>query len=755
MEMLDGEPIPNYYDYFKKGIAEYFIAREFDNKKTVYCFKCRRAFPTPKDHTIHKAYLKSNYYKYDKKPFEKLQEDIKEFQEATRNSKDKYIKDLDYSIGNFITALEKIREDKKKDYETQFEFLDKALTELNQNVENTKKEIQEYFTMFKKFYNVNDKNQDKENTLFLMHFDIMQDYFKENQNYHNELNRLRQLLKDFPVKIEADINKDLEGIKQFLSLGLPDKFFDDFYEKPNTKLAKYIKHNNDFIKTITEIQNTKGDLKKVNDLVKIFDSKTIRGVDYLYSQPYFLEGLNKNTSSAKLNNNPNTIEARPNTSLRSAKKDLNGNNPSPNDNISNCSSKRNLLSNRSLSSKRLSKKSLGKSASNLYDLKPVDEYALGKGQLYKIGEEDVVLSKEFLQRYFYYSIMNFYNQNFAPHPEGDGMKNSKYLLADYSKRQAMLKEYKKPIIGTNRISMYNPKNNKITQIEVPLTKSENGYSEFPDGCRAICIDEIIYITGGKDKMGNPLKFMNMIDLKRKELKTLPSMIVPHAYHNIDFLFNYECILVVGGDDYNDNVEMYDLSTKKWSLLPPITYPRINASLVYDSFASNVYLMFGTLDNKENSTAVEVLPLTDLKTGWVTMNYTKDALIDVKVYYCKVKIFMKDKFLIYGVNESRVDGKSYAIYLVPTNDICRVDNPEDLKEIRKYEKLGLNRSSSNSSLNVSMSGASVHKLSNMSRSASFYNSEKKKNRTISATKAPSSIGGKNSGNRSSSSLKAVK
>ena len=723
MELYEGEPIPNFEEYFHKGIAEYFVARDFNNKDAVYCLKCRRAFPNMKDHAIHKSYLKANYYKYDKQIFDKLQADIKDLEESAQKDKSVFIGKVDGTIEKFIENLRQVQSAIKAKYEEQFNFLTNVLEELYALIENTKNGVKDYYELNQPFYDVLGKNQDKENSIFLMHFDMMQDFMKENKNYKNILDAIRGEIKNNPGKIEKELDNKLEEIQNALKLNFPADYLDNFYVKPFDKMEKYHNHNKDFIKTLVNIQNSKGNLKKINDLVKIFDSKTIRGVDFLYSQPYFLEGINVKPKVVQ-SQGPKTNAIHLNSPLSSPSKSSLSQRGT--------SSEKNLTSGRSSNRLSTAKKNW-KIINDMDDLNN-EEYALGKGDGKKITEEDVNLAKEFLQRYYSYSVRNFYVQNFAPKKDQDFMKNSKYLLLDYEKRQAMLKEYKKPIVGTNILSVYNPKTNTRTQIELPLNQNDHGYAAFPEGCRAICIEDIVYITGGKDKLGNPLNYMNMFDLRRKELKPLPHMLAPHAFHNIDYLFNYECIIVAGGDDFNCNVEMYDIATKKWNLLPPFNYPRVNPNLIYDSIGATVHLLFGVNEN-DNSQVIEVLPLTDLKKGWLILNYAKNAFLDVHLNYCKVKQFSLKKFLIYGANQNKQKARSYAFYLLDKNEIVRVVNPDDIQEIKRYERLKLGdnlNSPSTSKILVSATERS-------SRQLSYHNSQtSKKPRRLFSPPTSSSI-----------------
>ena len=65
------------------------------------------------------------------------------------------------------------------------------------------------------------------------------------------------------------------------------------------------------------------------------------------------------------------------------------------------------------------------------------------------------------------------------------------------------------------------------------------------------------------------------------------MIVPHSYHSIEYLENYDCFIIVGGKD-NNVCEIFDLFTNKWNKLPDLCSPRANTNLYFDSFSRNVF-----------------------------------------------------------------------------------------------------------------------------------------------------------------------
>ena len=70
-----------------------------------------------------------------------------------------------------------------------------------------------------------------------------------------------------------------------------------------------------------------------------------------------------------------------------------------------------------------------------------------------------------------------------------------------------MKEIAKPIIGTNQIQLFFPKNQRIIRKNTTLNKEEHGYSLFPEGCRHILIENNLYIIGGTNHVRQPINFV--------------------------------------------------------------------------------------------------------------------------------------------------------------------------------------------------------------------------------------------------------
>ena len=175
----------------------------------------------------------------------------------------------------------------------------------------------------------------------------------------------------------------------------------------------------------------------------------------------------------------------------------------------------------------------------------------------------VSLDSRTKQRFFSYAVIDIYNKYFSlkKSPRKSFDINAR-IYQTYQQRQFILKELAKPIVGTNEIVIFNENSNSSKKIKVKLSKETYGYNKFPDGVRHILIDNSkLFITGGKDAFGNPLNIALMFDIFSYELTKIDSMVYPHAYHSIEFLENYDCFIVIGGENSN-LCEIYDLYTQQ-------------------------------------------------------------------------------------------------------------------------------------------------------------------------------------------------
>ena len=365
-----------------------------------------------------------------------------------------------------------------------------------------------------------------------------------------------------------------------------------------------------------------------------------------------------------------------------------------------------------------------------------------------LKKEDVILNQRVLQRFFAYFVMDFYSKYFKlikPSEEENNMipedseniyyksnlsknkqssnnnsakkklgnsKNAKSslnanpklmkkntrsasLLANYTERFMNLKEKAKPLIGTNYIQFYDPATTRISRTQVPLQKEIYGYNVFPDGCRHILVENKLYITGGADNCGYPINIVLMFDVENGNLEKIGNLNDNHAYHSIEYLDNFDSLIVIGGENSN-SCEIMDLDSKRWNRLPSLNHPRANANIYYNNVTSDLFVLFGMegkMDkNIKNIDIIEVLELNDIVSGWMMVDYYKSVGLDLKISYCLTLPFTRDKLLVYGGSTARsLERRIFALFDMIKNEVIKVDSQTmDLikleeNKIRSFDK----------------------------------------------------------------------
>jgi len=261
------------------------------------------------------------------------------------------------------------------------------------------------------------------------------------------------------------------------------------------------------------------------------------------------------------------------------------------------------------------------------------------------------------------------------------------LLSNYSERYTELKEKVKPIIKTNYIQLFDPATTKITKIKVPLTKEEHGYTTFPDGCRHLLIDSDLYIIGGTDNCGYPINIVLLYNLEIGELTRLANLNDNHSYHSVEYLENFDSIILIGGEN-SSSCEIMDLDSKKWTKLPSLNYPRANANIYYNNITSDLFVLFGMegeMNSKtRNTDVIEVLELSDIMGGWMMVDYYKSVGLDLKGNYCITLPFTRDKLLVYGGSSARsLEKRLFALFDMIKNECIKVDS--DTMDLIKREE----------------------------------------------------------------------
>ena len=60
------------------------------------------------------------------------------------------------------------------------------------------------------------------------------------------------------------------------------------------------------------------------------------------------------------------------------------------------------------------------------------------------------------------------------------------------------------------------------------------------------IENKLYICGGVDEINMPMSICLVYNSATNTIQRIDDMCLPHAYHSMEYLDNYDCILVLGG-----------------------------------------------------------------------------------------------------------------------------------------------------------------------------------------------------------------
>ena len=651
------------YSHFKSNIINYKKnCSDAITEFSYYCFTCKHSVCSECGVFEHKDHLliqRDNCLKYDTTFFNEISKVIEDSLDIKNKKED--IKELiTNSIERLQKKLDEVKVIKLNEVDVLFEDINANLIELKKNYIAVKKTIENFYAQNDKFFNISKGNVDLENTIFLMNFELMNLCDNKNLDVLDSINCIKSQINDYCLLLETRTKKLELDIEHYLDIDYSLEKFDDFYWDVKLRASKYNEHIVQFISSVYDIYKRNGNFDKLKDLLEIFDSKHKKGKDVIFNQEYFLNNI-ESTKRMKVRGNSKSKLLTPSKSGALTQYNKESNN---NINTNNIHTYHNTVTN-----------SNGK-----FNITTTSPYS---------SRTDIILDNRIIQRFFAYTIMELYNKYFYNDPDkaSHNTSFSGSYLSNWTVRYNKLKEYAKPIIGTRDISLYNVLLNKITRVTVPLTKEEHGYAVFPDGARHILVGNVLYITGGVDSINDPINIVLSFDIESHILTRLSNLNYPHSYHTIEYLDNYDCLIIVGGE-HNTSCEIFDIYSQKWTKMPDLNFARANVNIYFDGITSDLYAMFGMkgdiIEKKNNSDVIEVLELNDIKSGWIKVDYYKSADLNFKINYCTVLPFTRDKLLIYGGNNPRVYKKLFALFNMSKNEVMKVDT-QTMEQIKLEEK----------------------------------------------------------------------
>ena len=686
----------NLYRHIKENLRyKDKLCKDKLTKNSYYCLDCKIStckkcllFHTHKGHNLIQKYP---YYESHQKiindTFNEIDSLLQNNSDSFNNQKikEELKKVVNDSITKITKRLNDVKNNKYKELDQLFENTDGCLNVLKEKKDKIKDEIKQYLTKQKVFYYINvspdddsnekemnnpdfdvlknfkknvnkngvmtQSNNDTYNSTFLITYDLLKNSLYLNTKICNALNDIKankekylNELNQNITQINEDIdklNKPFEGVFNFAYLT------NEFYTMVSDKIKKYNEKIDAMRKYIFDMTNKDGSYESIDKDNKVAETHVKQRFDNIinYQLP---EKENNDVEIVKTNTKGNNILNRLSLYLKEGIPDIRVRNS--------------ISSLPNAGEFRASLKKDDKKRNSIYE-KP----------------EEIKLDKEVLQKYYAYESYNMIHNNFRYKKP----KTEKELLENLDDEI----DVARPVPGTNEMLLFDKKTTVLTKKEVNFDRKKHRYLYFLNGCRSVLVKDMLYIFGGVDQEKNPTNIAYVYYIKTNELKVMPDMMSPHAYHSVEFLDYYKAIIVIGGEN-SAACEIYDLATGLWKELPSMNIPRAHCNVYLDKFNHIIYTFFGVVgDITEKNNYIDVIECMELKRlalGWSIIDYENKAEMDFKSGYNKIFPLSSEMILIYGATNMRDFLKKAAVYLIPKLQIVKIDN-KIFKEIKEKSK----------------------------------------------------------------------
>ena len=657
LELSNGTIKIDIYQHLKLGVLNKEKNCKCDNniEAKFYCIPCKISCCTKctlEDHKMHLLVAKGDFDMQPKQIQQsfKALEEFMEKDELFRNVEKKrqeLIKEVENTYDKLLKMINDWKSYKINEINELFSELMENVKNVNDKKKESKNALNNYAKKYKDFLSLGDKNKDQNNTMFLINYDLLSISYLWSEN-----------LAKIGNAIQGDMNqyKQREKAKnKYITDGVHDLLFN----KDDEDLESHEKVDPKFlplVKLKVEIKDFNPD--KLKDIEKRM-GKFNKGVDSF--KQAVMNSVNKHGNYRDIERENNIFEHR---KVKGAD---------------------NLFSQRKADTQRGD-----------------DDNALQPNKQIK-NKNDIVLDNQVLNKYFAHILTDIYDQYFRiPTIE---LQSSHADLKIKKDEDVDEMNVAKVIEGTDRIMIYDKKACKLTKNKVNLQKNPHGYTKFPLGCRSVLVGDKLYITGGKDEYR---EYPNSLiyDRKTEKIKRIMDMQNARCYHTMIFNEIFETMMVIGGEN-NDTVEIFDPLTNRWQLLPELNIPRAIPLFHFDEGRGNMYALFGVEGNYLNSNytdTIEVLDLTEIKQGWMKINYNNKARMDFKNH---LNFYPLNDYLllIYGAFESRASKRNACTYHLIKAEMNAIDKNlmDDLRNEAKNNKLL-------SSIVASVSRSSMSELS---------------------------------------------
>ena len=690
--LFKGAENPQKYDFnLHKHLKENLkfkdkLCKDGLNKNSLYCFDCKKSTcpkcPNFSSHNGHNLIHKYPYYICNKDLINENFADLNKIFEMdpdfldVHKIKEELIKVVNDNCKILFDKLTALKKDKLKEIETMFAETENCYETLKQNVKKMKEDIKKFLEKQKKFLcmeldedkemtdsQYNDilrnlqelsknnnglitSNKDNTNAIFLITYDLLKNTANINDEIKYFINDIRlnriKYVDDFTNKkniIYDDMQKlhnPFDGVLNYQYLT------NDFYKLIYDKIASYNDRIENMKKKVMEKVNKKGNLEDVEK-----DNK-VSGTHFNLKFEHILNDQMVDQDEAK-----SILKTR-----KSIKRTYTTGNKGP------------ILTSPRSAIKRVE--------TGIYG----ERKNIVRENVYNNCEE-VKLDKAALQDYFAYEALNLIDQKFRIKKS---KKQQEQEEIDYAFDEEV--DLAKPIPGKAEIQIYDRKTTNLIRKTVKFDKNKHKYVNFLTGCRCVLVKDRLYIFGGVDKENNITKIAWVYNIKENELKTLPDMLHPHAYHAVEYLEFYKSIVVIGGQNCT-YCELYDMKSSQWRDLPQMKIPRAHCILYLDKITHILYAFFGILGkiaekNNNFSDALECLEFKKLALGWQRVDYNNRADISFRTGINQLLPLNPEMILVYGGSSMREFVKKSAVYVLPRQEMVRIDN-RMFNEIREASK----------------------------------------------------------------------
>ena len=598
-----------------------------------YCIPCKASCCQKCSLPEHSNHLLIKKDKYSLKPskinnsFNSIETILSKddlFQNIQQKKKE-LIDEIETTSQKLISLVNEWKDKKNQEINEIFEDINFNMQSINAKKEEVKKDLNNFAKKHQKFFYLGEKNKDPHNTIFLINYDLITIPYLWSESLTQIGKNIENNMLDYKRREE---NKDIERVKKLREiLFLCEDQDPRTHEKIDEKLLPLVK--------------LKVEIKEFNpDKLKDVDKR--------------IKKLNKAIDTFK-NAVLNSIARHGNYKELSRENDI--------------FEHRKVKGADSLFSQR-----------KIDSLNKGDENYLIPGRTVK-AKNDVFLDNQILIRNFAHNMADLYDQYFRiPTIELQSSHADLKLKSSEDEEQ----NNAKVLEGTNQIMIYDKKLNKIIKKKLKLLKNPHGYTKFPHGSRCVLVGEKLYITGGKDESQ---LYPNCIiyDTKNDKIKRIMDMKNPRCYHTMVFNQIFETLMVIGGEN-NNTVEIFDPLSNRWQQLPDLTIPRSIPLFYFDEGRGNMYVLFGLEGNfsKPSYTdSIEILDLTEIKQGWMKVNYNNKSRMDLK---CFLNLYPLNDFLmlIYGGLENREMKRNACIYNLVRAEMTKIDR-NIMEELRLEAK----------------------------------------------------------------------